>query len=403
MYLKNDTEYCFVLLPAGNDANYEVWVSELGENQIGTTQRIDKQPYSGVLFVSANNRTWTPLQNEDVKFTLYQGEFSTALTGQLTVENVPVDFITLSNIVSAVAIGDTVAFKLSGTTHGTGVVKYYDVVNNIITVTIASGNAQVGDDVVVSNAVKATVGSINNKTVNAISPTLGYLGFNNTNIVWEFKMYSTAGVDPVTYSSLNTTGTTELSSELKTYSTSNIANTFKLRSSFTTANTNISPVFDVSKLACVIVGNYVNNDVTNETTNTGSAYSKYISRKVVLDDGQEADDLRVYLTANLPSGTSVKVYAKLLNDTDVTLFNNRPWLLLTENGPLNTQGFKEYYYTIPVGSTSTSGGGLDGSGVYQYSTNYLTFKTFAVKIVLLSSSTSSVPIVRDMRAIALQA
>ena len=403
VYLKNDTEYCFVLLPAGNDANYEVWVSELGENQIGTTQRIDKQPYSGVLFVSANNRTWTPLQNEDVKFTLYQGEFSTALTGQLTVENVAVDFITLSNIVSAVAIGDTVAFKLSGTTHGTGVVKYYDVVNNIITVTITSGNAQVGDDVVVSNAVKATVGSINNKTVNAISPTLGYLGFNNTNIVWEFKMYSTAGVDPVTYSSLNTNGTTELSSELKTYSTSNIANTFKLRSSFTTANTNISPVFDVSKLACVIVGNYVNNDVTNETTNTGSAYSKYISRKVVLDDGQEADDLRVYLTANLPSGTSVKVYAKLLNDTDVTLFNNRPWLLLTENGPLNTQGFKEYYYTIPVGSTSTSGGGLDGSGVYQYSTNYLTFKTFAVKIVLLSSSTSSVPIIRDMRAIALQA
>ena len=38
VYLKNDTEYCFVLLPAGNDANYEVWVSELGENQIGTTQ-----------------------------------------------------------------------------------------------------------------------------------------------------------------------------------------------------------------------------------------------------------------------------------------------------------------------------------------------------------------------------
>jgi len=403
VYLKNDTEYCFVLLPAGNDENYEVWVSELGENQIGTTQRIDKQPYSGVLFVSANNRTWTALQNEDVKFTLYQCEFNSALTGQITVTNKPMDYISLSSITTDIEIGNQVTFKLGATTHGIGVVKYYDSVNDIAKVEITSGNSQVGDSVVVNSTTVATVGSIGDKSVTTISPTLSFLNFNNTNVTWEYKLHSSAGVDPVTYTSLSTTGTTELPAELKTFSTSNISNTFKLRTSFTTETSNISPVFDIDKLACVIVSNYVNDSFTNETGEAGNAYSKYISRKVVLDDGQEADDLRIYLTSQLPSGTSVKVYAKLLNDTDATAFDLRPWLLLTENAPLNTQGFKEYYYTIPTGNTTTSGGGLSGGGVYTYSTNYSTFKTFAVKIVLLSGSTSHVPIIRDMRAIALQA
>lgn len=404
VYLKNSTEYCFVLLPAGNDVNYEVWVSELGQNQIGTTQRIDKQPYSGVLFVSANNRTWTAIQNEDVKFTMYQSNFSTGVTGTLELSNTPMDYISFSSIVTAVEVGDVVTFKLGGTTHGTGVVKYYDTVNNIAKVEMTSGNSQVGDDVVVSTVTRGVVGSIGNKAVNAISPTLGYLNFNNTNTAWEYKMYTTAGA-PGTYTSLAPSGTTELPAELKTFSVSTTADTFMLRSTFTTQNSNISPVFDISKMACVVVNNYVNNDVTNETTNTGSAYSKYISRKVVLDDGQEADDLRIYLTADLPAGASVKVYGKFLNDTDATAFDDRPWLLMTETAPLNTQGFKEYYYTIPTVTspvTAPAGGLSSSTGVYTYSTNYSTFKTFAVKIVLLSSSTSSVPIVRDMRAIAMQ-
>lgn len=403
VYLKNSTEYCFVLLPAGNDANFEVWVSELGQNQIGTTQRIDKQPYAGVLFVSANNTTWTAIQNEDIKFTLYQSEFDTSVTGNITVSNIPIDYISLSDIDTDVEVGDVVTFKSGATVHGTGIVKYYDVVNDIAKVEITSGNSQVGDDVVVDTVAVATVGTIGNKAINALSPTLGYLNFNNTNIVWEYKLHSTAGIDPITYTSLGTPGTTELPVELKVFSASNTADTFKLRSVFTTQDSNISPVFDTSKMACVVVSNYVNNDITNESTNTGNAYSKYISRKVVLDDGQEADDLRVYLTANLPAGTSVKVYAKLLNDTDGTLFDDRPWLLLTETSPLNTLGFKEYYYSIPTGSTTTPEGALSSStGVYTYSTNYSTFKTFAVKIVMLSGSTSSVPIIRDMRAIALQ-
>jgi hypothetical protein len=402
VYLKNDTEYCFVLLPAGNDDNYEVWVSELGENEIGTTNRIDKQPASGVLFVSGNNRTWNAIQTEDIKYSIYRAEFNDSLTGQLVVTNTPVDYVTVPDV-SSISVGDTVLFKTGGTTNATGVVKYLDTKNKELKVEISSGTAGAGNDVVIGSTVVTTVTSINNKIVNSLAPTLGYLDFNNTNTIWEYKIHSTAGVDPVSYTTLSAVGTTDLFDEKKVFANSSIVDTFVMRANLNSDADNISPIIDLNKIGCVVVANYTNNVITNETTNTGSAYSKYISRKVVLDNGQEAEDLRIYLTADLPAGSSVKVYAKLLNDTDTATFTSRPWVLMTETAPINTVGFKEYYYTLPAGGTTTAAGGLDaGTGVYTYSTNYKGFKTFAVKIVLLSTSTSIVPLVRDMRAIALQ-
>jgi transcription antitermination factor NusG len=391
-----------VLLPAGNDENYEVWVSELGENEIGTTNRIDKQPASGVLFVSGNNRTWNAIQTEDIKYSIYRAEFNDALTGQVVITNTPMDYITVPTV-SGISIGDTVLFKTGATTNATGVVKYLDTTNKELKVEISSGTAGSGNDVVIGSTVITTVSSINNKVVNSLSPTLSFLDFNNTDTIWEYKIHSTAGVDPVSYTTLSTTGTTDLFDEKKVFSNSSVVDTFVLRANLNSEVDNISPIIDLNKIGCVVVANYVNNDATNETTNTGSAYSKYISRKVILDNGQEAEDLRIFLTADLPVGSSVKVYAKLLNDTDTATFTSRPWVLMTETAPINTLGFKEYYYTLPAGGTTTAPGGIDaGTGVYTYSTYYKGFKTFAVKIVLLSTSTAIVPIIRDMRAIALQ-
>ena len=68
VYLKNDTEYCIVPKPELDDPGFEIWIAELGANQFGTTNRIDKQPHSGMFFSSANNRTWTQNQNQDMMF-----------------------------------------------------------------------------------------------------------------------------------------------------------------------------------------------------------------------------------------------------------------------------------------------------------------------------------------------
>lgn len=467
VYLKNDTEYCFVLLPAGNDENYEVWVSELGENQIGTTQRIDKQPYSGVLFVSGNNRTWNAIQSEDMKFTMYRCEFDVDDVGVLTLTNKPTDFLTLSSV-DGMNVGDTLLYTTSGVETGRGTIRFLNTTDNTTQMTPVSGTVvdgqtavrqfaaltgtvstsapstllgvgtdfttevEVGDLLMyngniigevdsvdsateitlvgtlgvtftgqtIYNTAQYTVSDVADKSVTAISPTLGFLDFNNTTLNWEYKIHSALGVDPVSYTPLDVSGTTELLTERKVFSTTTTPNTFVIRGALGTDETNISPVIDLEKLGCVILSNSVNNDATGETGNSGNAISKYISRRVVLNDGQESEDLQVYLTSNVPSGASVKVYAKLLNDTDPSSFESRPWLEMTETGPVNNTGFKEYLYTLPTGNGSTLAGSLTGTG-YEYSSIYEGFKTFAIKIVLLSSNPASIPTIRDMRAIAL--
>jgi hypothetical protein len=468
VYLKNDTEYCFVMLPAGDDQNYEVWVSELGQNQIGTTQRIDKQPYSGVLFVSGNNRTWNAIQSEDIKFTMYRCEFNPATTGTLLMRNTPIDYVMFDRV-TAMDVGEVVLYTTAGEETGRGTIKYLNRLDKTAQITPISGTvtaaqtavlrgavltgtvtttapstltgtgtsflsqvvvgdilmhngnilgtvATVASDtaITVSNVLSvsvtagivydsdtATVSVVESKKVTAISPTIGFLDFNNTDTIWEYKIHGAGGVDPLSYSPLDVTGTTELSTERAVFSNVVTPNTFNIRGTVTTEVNNLSPVIDLQKIGSVIIANDVNNDFANETTNVGNAKSKYISRRVVLTDGQESEDLRVLLTAHIPTGASIKVFAKLLADTDSTPFESRPWLLLDEDAPVNNTGFKEYLYTIPVGAGTTPQGALIGGLGYTYSTIYAGFKVFAIKIVLLSNNAASIPIIRDMRTIAL--
>ena len=65
-----------VPIPENDDEGYELWISELGENQFGTTNRITKQPAAGMMFSSANNRTWSPLQSKDMMFTIRRANFT---------------------------------------------------------------------------------------------------------------------------------------------------------------------------------------------------------------------------------------------------------------------------------------------------------------------------------------
>ena len=75
VHLNNNTEYCMVLIPDADDPGYEVWIAELGGTEVGTTTRITKQAHSGVLYTSANNRSWSAHQSEDLMFVLRRAKF----------------------------------------------------------------------------------------------------------------------------------------------------------------------------------------------------------------------------------------------------------------------------------------------------------------------------------------
>ena len=95
VYLKEKTEYALVLY--SDSADYTVYIARLGETVIGSDRTVSAQPSVGVLFKSANNRTWTAEQMEDLKFIMRRAEFDTTSSGTLTLTNASLPSKTLDS------------------------------------------------------------------------------------------------------------------------------------------------------------------------------------------------------------------------------------------------------------------------------------------------------------------
>jgi len=483
VYLQPGVEYCFVLLPAGNNPDYNIWVSQLGENQLGTTNRVSEQPYIGLLFTSANNRTWTPVQSEDIKFNLYQANFVTGTTGTIVLQNDDSDYLNINNLSNLFRAGDSVTFS-----EGSGTVKSYDTINdqlivlksgnfvvrgnitgtgnvtantssNVITgggslfnteayanaviysantgtrlgkiqsitsdtaIILTSnaaenvtGNAYVIYDEAVNTTnanIRATVNFVNSKLVNLFDTNLSLLTFPVTteNSTFRIRNASTNTLTSDSRYLINENTETVAESAIRSNSTENVSlsnvKSFISTTLITSTDSSVSPVLDLFKTSSVIVHNQVNNDSTNETTNSGNALSRYISKQVILDEGQDAEDLRVYVTGYKPAGTNIEVYAKILNATDGTPFSEANYIKLEQvtstlvnSSSLDPLDFKEFEFKIPSASLT----GPNGEVQYTASdgNTYTGYKYFAIKIVLLSNNTSLVPRAKDYRAIALQ-
>jgi hypothetical protein len=115
--------------------------------------------------------------------------------------------------------------------------------------------------------------------------------------------------------------------------------------------------------ANTLIGTVTSYDETK--TNGYYKASRYISKKVVLADKQDAEDLVCYLTANRPVGTNFKVYGKFLSGTDTDTFDAKDWSLLTESdlsialfsSPVNRDDLVELQFHLPASAV------VDTSGV----------------------------------------
>ena len=95
-----------------------------------------------------------------------------------------------------------------------------------------------------------------------------------------------------------------------------------------------APMVDLQSQSLLVYENVINNDTTNEhLSEQGSASSKYVSRIVTLADGLDAEDIKVFVNAYKPANTNIKVYAKILNETDSLSVADTNWseLQATQN------------------------------------------------------------------------
>ena len=321
-------EYAIVVL--SNSLKYEAWISEFGENIIGTTRKISEQPYAGVFFKSQNASTWSPDQNQDLTFVLNRAEFTTGATAEAVFKD-----------------------GVSATEYKADIIQ------------------------IVPQEAK----------------------MNQTAARWSVKLtdQNTGLLDSSFYNIIaNANYILDSPKKIGTAAGSYVA-----KATLSSGSSHISPMIDIGRNSIITIENIVNNLSTNETnTSGGDAIARYITRRVNLKDGFDATSLKMFVTANRQSGSSIKVYYKVLSQFDADTFEDRPWEQMKETSNANAvsvsdsnDAFLELEYVPNNVSESTD--------YVTSSVTYDSFKTFAIKIVMNSSTTTRVPLLKDMRAIAL--
>lgn len=76
IYCAAGHEYAFTL--GCNAPGFKIFYAKIGNRDLITNEPVVYQPHpSGVMFVSSNNQTWSPIQDSDIAYTLYRADFDT--------------------------------------------------------------------------------------------------------------------------------------------------------------------------------------------------------------------------------------------------------------------------------------------------------------------------------------
>lgn len=141
------------------------------------------------------------------------------------------------------------------------------------------------------------------------------------------------------------------------------AKTLDIETVFATSNPFSSPYIKEETLDFFTYRFEINNSAYAENSSYGNAASKYVSKKVVLADGMDSEDIRVYMTAYRPANTDIKLYVKLHNIEDTESFDSKHWteLSLADNSrwssTVNRNDLVDLEFSLPKyhSGTTTSG------------------------------------------------
>ena len=166
---------------------------------------------------------------------------------------------------------------------------------------------------------------------------------------------------------------------------SGATHTVQFDGSFSSLSNYISPMIDMERASMITISNRIDNSTAVAETNAskGSNLAKYITKTVELNN--TSDGIKIYVDVNRPNGSFVDLYYKSGNTAGT--FASESWVAATpttNNGQVvfsDGTTFAETQYSITPASA---------------------FTIFKIKIVMRSGSTSTIPLIQDLRVIALQ-
>jgi hypothetical protein len=389
-------EHAFVVRSGSTD--FEVYTAVLGETTLKNPNvRVTQQPALGSLFKSQNSSTWTPVQEEDIMFNLIKCVFPTGSANTGTV-NLLSDYKAKGTLPYDVLFADGENLDFAATN-----IQYYYKTTDLGGTTDSSWTRyQLGqnDALPARRMVRENVGTdlqfrmYLSTTSPHVSPVIDLSRFtsaivrNNVNnadlkrtdfIITDYGLGYTQNAN-VTISATHGSGATAMAK----YN----ANTNKLEIIVTNSGSgyigDVTATIDRSSGATANAVVSVKNEINGAI---GNAISRYITRKVTLASGFESTDLKSYVLANLPTGTSIQMYYKVAPES-IDDFDSEPWRMmeLESSGAPSQTGFVEFKYKTP-GDTALPSGER--------------FKTFSIKITMLSDNSVKVPQIKDLRVIAI--
>ena len=521
VFLKNGAEYALVIRPAANSPNYRVFVARLGEDDLANGNRVTSQPNAGMLYASSNDRAYTAIQEEDLKFRVYAADFDKSSVGKLSLKNELRDYMTIANVsagftrsgedvhgetlvlgtfANTKSVNTNVTYAQGMTSGATGTITYFSsskirlknvsltakfkggeririrntnattgvIVGNstggVTSATYPTGRVAYYDAVTASNTYLhlsnvaytnsgpatldrvfnantwvrgqtngyfARIVSLDRLTADVLAFTADHLHPSNTAIAAQGRFATSNSTRDSSLVDVNLNGDTSFASPRYVLSRSVESNTvassssmagtksFEVLLSMGSTSRFSSPAVDLRRVSATIVNNLINSNTAigsseDYVKSGGSAKARYITRKIALADGQDAEDVRVYLTAYKPATAEVSVYYKILHREDSDTFADARWIPMTQatssttvSDSLFNEDFREYIYDVPTYSNAAkSGANTNNSSIIEYrnsaSARFVGFKYLAIKIVLTNSTSSNPPRVRDLRVIALQ-
>jgi hypothetical protein len=429
IFLNPNTEYAIVLL--ADSTNYEAYVAETYAFELGSTEaKISSQPSMGSLFKSQNGSTWSPDQTKDLMFKMHNAVFDTA-GGTAVFENTDTPNMLLSSnplysvsgdaTISVLApkhgyrLGDVVTIAGLTGSDNNGITAAN--INGDRTITAADGfgfQFEAGSNADTTGRFGgASVKFPKQTQVDGVVPNFSSLIPDSTTISFtsQFTNGKSLAGSETPYGKAQVTGISigeenfftvpkiiaNRVNELASIGAAgSLVRSTTFNMSLSTSSADVSPILDTQRTSITTISNLIDKQASSVTagfnvpinyvaeTNGfgGSALAKHHTAVSSLEE--PAVGLKVILAALRPSESDFELYFRTSNDGDDIL--DKDWTLATKEIDVapDTSNFREYRYLI-----GGVGGTLDDFTSYQY------------KIVFLGTNSSSVPIIKDFRSIAL--
>jgi len=455
VFLAADARYAFVVRALGGSPDYELWTGVNGAKDIRNGRSISSNPLSESAYFAKTTSDWAEIPNEDLKYTIYRAKFNVGNASKAVLKKGASEILQLKNVRYATGAPE---FRAGDEVFGIGTnglrqtnvyakVTGYDPVNNYLYLNDSTGQFAVDANIVIirssyEGAVKdatavdgvlaqASVSSIYDFPAHALVPKIGNSTKSLGSVTFEYRGTYKQGTPlvPVRESAdsdwkpvINQEESDFYDKTRYLLSRSNEVaqlsgnSSVELRGSLSSNTDFISPMLDLRERSLVAIRNLINADSSNEHGDYGSALTRYITKTITLADGQEAEDLKVFITAYKPPRTNVLVYAKVWNQEDSDAFDKKVWTLMKQvteptlySDPKNVEDYREYEFDMPAlppvtGAAYTA----DSSTPVQYVTSngiFVGFKQYAIKVVMTVQSDDDAynyPRLSDVRAIALQ-